>query len=81
VKIQGLVRSFDLKEYENELGLDMDDILLGDWDQDPSLKAFSIQQLETPTATGPQERGAGGAPQDTALMEQPQDTLLLDTLE
>jgi hypothetical protein len=81
VKIQGLVRSFDLKQYETELGLDMDDILLGEWDQDPSLMAISIEKVESPTASGPQERGAGGAPQDTALLEQPQDTLLLDTLE
>jgi hypothetical protein len=80
VKIEGQVRSFDLKQYENELGLDMDDILLGEWDRDPSLEAFSIQPLETPTAGQPEGTDAGGMPPDT-LLQSPQDTVLLDTLE
>jgi hypothetical protein len=78
VQIKGQVRSFDLRQYENELGLDLDDVLLGDWDQDPSLKAFSIQPAESPTAGGPQGRGTGGA--GGGAVDTAADTVIIDTI-
>lgn len=80
VKVSGLVRSFDRRQFESELSVDLDDALYGAWDQDPSIRANSISTLESPTASRPGEYGSGGSgnmPGDTA--EGAVDSLWNDT--
>lgn len=61
VSVKGLVGSFDRRQYESQLGVDLDDALFGEWDKDPSILAMSIRPVEDPTAQGPGERGRGGS--------------------
>lgn len=61
VRVTGVVRPFDTREYEGESGLDLDDALFGPFEQDPSIRAWSVQPVDDPTVLGPAERGRGGA--------------------
>jgi hypothetical protein len=61
VRVTGVVRPFDIREYEAELGLDLDDALFGPFDREPSIRAWSVQPVDDPTVLGPAERGRGGA--------------------
>ena len=61
VEVRGEVRSFDRGRYKREVGVGLDVAVFGGWDQGPSLRAFWVRTLDSPTAEGPAPKGMGGS--------------------